>query len=162
MSYFSKKLSIYLALVVFSGFDVTAMEPIQSADSSAGLHSEISDLKQSLALEKEKVVKLEAQLQASLDWRAADDDVFAEVWKQLAEVALTVAALTKNAETPLDTFLCAGLLQFAARRDILYQERLFNALPDEVKYYALYAENPELMAEFVIPNPREVDWSVDR
>jgi hypothetical protein len=162
MSYFSKKLSIYLTLVIFSGFDVMAMESTQSIDGSASLLSEVSDLRRLLALKEEKVAQLEAQLQALVDWRAADDDVFVEVWTHLAEVVLTVAASSKGAETAYDTFLATGLLQFAARRDITYQERLFNALPDMAKYYALYAEDSESMAGFVIPNPREVDWSVDR
>ncbi|GHT92849.1 hypothetical protein FACS1894122_07210 [Alphaproteobacteria bacterium] len=90
-----------------------------------------------------------------------DDDAFVGVWKELAEVAISVAAFTRHASTPRSVFYSTGLLQFAARKDIAFQQRLYEALPPIAKRYELYAEDPELMARFVIPDPRIVPWNKD-
>ncbi|MDR3131711.1 MAG: hypothetical protein LBU02_01260 [Rickettsiales bacterium] len=110
------------------------------------------------------VTSLAQQLQLLQDFNQLNDDAFVEVWTHLAEVALSVAAFTKNAETPYETFLATGLLKLGARRDITIQDRLFNALPANAKRPtgAPGVTDPALDAEYLIPNPRNVDWSVDR
>ncbi|GHU14104.1 hypothetical protein FACS189449_10320 [Alphaproteobacteria bacterium] len=105
---------------------------------------------------------LEADYAKLVQENALSDDAFIKVWGKLGKLALDIAAFTDNARTPLDTFLSTGLLRFAAKKDIAFQQKLYEALPSAARYYELYAEDSELMAEFVIPNPEVTDWSLNR
>jgi hypothetical protein len=110
------------------------------------------------------VTSLTQQLQLLQDFHQLNDDTFVEVWTHLAEVALTVAASSKGAETPYETFLATGLLQLGAKRDMVVQDRLFDALPADAKHptRAPGVTDRALDNEHLIPSPRDVDWRVDR
>jgi hypothetical protein len=111
-----------------------------------------------------QLASLADQLRLLDEFHQLNDTAFADVWVHLADVAITVAATSEGAETPYDTFLATGLLKLAAKRDRNLQDRLFAALPDDVKQPtgAPGITDPALDNEYLIPDPRVVDWSVDR
>jgi hypothetical protein len=99
-----------------------------------------------------KVTKPEAEDRAF-------EEQFTKTWAQLGEIMSLYSALADNIETPRGLFASSGLLKLAAMKGLERQVELYNALPDSVKYYALYAGNPELMATYVIPDPRIKSWA---
>jgi hypothetical protein len=144
------KKTIYLSAV--GCFCVGAMDTprqllVDPSDQSARIE-ELTKVVESLEVENKKVK----------DDYATFDDQFVQVWGRLGATAKRFASLTSSS-TPRSIFKAAGLFRLACLRDETFQQRLFEALPEDVKYYALYSDDPELMAKYVIPNPASTAWA---
>jgi hypothetical protein len=103
------------------------------------------------------VTSIVEQMQILARYQALTDEQLIVVWGRLGATAKRFASLTSSS-TPRRIFKAAGLFRLACLRDGAFQQRLFDALPADVKLPGpgIHSDKD---AETLIPNPMGGAWT---
>jgi hypothetical protein len=89
-----------------------------------------------------------------------NDEKLIEVWQELGSIARSLASHVGHGYTPQYIFHMTGLFELATLRDIDFQRKLFQSLPENVKQPtgAPGVTTHELDTRYLIPSPEDRAW----